>query len=260
MKSRSGQILILVLLIVVVTLAVGLSVASRNITNLKTSTQTEHSQRAFSAAEGGVEDILSRPLTPGNFPVPVGNITANVTVAASATYERTIELGDVGQIDLAGPPAATGSQIQIEWAKVGDPSESPPDTKPASVEVILVKDVAGSISQTRYYFQGDPSRTPSLETGSFSPVTFCSPTGYSLCTTIPLESGAKLLRIKPFWVKATVKVSSVGGTLPNQLYEITSTATTELGLTRKVQVSRTALPQLPAVFDYALFSENEIIK
>ncbi len=58
--KKSGQILILVLLIVVVALAVGLSVASRNITNLRSSTQTEQSQRAFTAAEGGVEDVLSR--------------------------------------------------------------------------------------------------------------------------------------------------------------------------------------------------------
>src|SRR3989338_3404772 len=99
MKKRRGQILILVLLIVVVALAVGLSVASRNITNLRTSTQTEQSQRAFSAAEGGVEDVLSKLSTIANdinvgssnsgcavagnqaiCSVPVGEITANVNV------------------------------------------------------------------------------------------------------------------------------------------------------------------------------------
>ena len=56
---KSGQILILVLLVVVVVLAIGLSVASRNITNLRTATQSEQSQRAFGAAEGGVEKVLS---------------------------------------------------------------------------------------------------------------------------------------------------------------------------------------------------------
>src|SRR3989338_6979057 len=100
MKRKSGQILILILLIVVVALAVGLSVASRNITNLRTSTQAEHSQRALSAAEGGVEDVLSRlnyvaqyittgTAVPGlvctgsgqaNCTVSVGNIDANVVV------------------------------------------------------------------------------------------------------------------------------------------------------------------------------------
>src|SRR3972149_6444629 len=101
---KQGQILILVLLAVVVILAVGLSVASRNITNLRTSTQTEQSQRAFSAAEGGVEDVLSRLSTIAqspsiatgvDVPVTVGDITANVNVKASSVYEAVVEEGTV---------------------------------------------------------------------------------------------------------------------------------------------------------------------
>ena len=89
MKSavKPGQVLILVLLVVVVALAVGLSVASRNITNVRTSTQTEESQKAFSAAEAGIESILSQGL--GSLqegpqdPVTVGGVTANVIVTKS---------------------------------------------------------------------------------------------------------------------------------------------------------------------------------
>src|SRR4030042_6419904 len=110
MKKRRGQVLVLILLIVVVALAVGLSVASRNITNLRTSTQTEHSQRALTAAEGGIEDILSRlsevaPVGAGvseEYTVPVGDISANVTVTAKTVYEATIQPGEVGQINLIG--------------------------------------------------------------------------------------------------------------------------------------------------------------
>src|SRR3990172_9534276 len=116
---KSGQILILVLLIVVVSLAVGLSVASRNLTNLKISTQTEQSQRAFSAAEGGVEDVLSRlnnissaivsqdfsgtgcvggGADTANCTIGVGNIDANVNVKSNTTYEFTLKPGEVGQV------------------------------------------------------------------------------------------------------------------------------------------------------------------
>src|SRR3990172_6222669 len=123
MKARHGQILILVLLIVVVALAVGLSIASRNITNLRTSTQTAQSQRSFSAAEGGVEDVLSQltsisafianptgPSVPGcsvsgsqaNCSVAVGDITATVNVTALPGFDSVIELGDVGQVNLQG--------------------------------------------------------------------------------------------------------------------------------------------------------------
>src|SRR3970040_1823596 len=106
---KSGQILILVLLIVVVALAVGLSVASRNITNLRTSTQTEQSQRAFTAAEGGVEDVLSRissiqatlPPEGSTIPVEVGdNVTTNVFVKASPVFEDTVVPGNVSQVKL----------------------------------------------------------------------------------------------------------------------------------------------------------------
>src|SRR3990167_6666943 len=131
MKKRRGQILILILLIVVVALAVGLSVASRNITNLRTSTQTEHSQRAFTAAEGGVEDVLSRlSQVTQNIPVgesttvevPVGELTATVQVKSSNIYEAAVQPGEVAQIDLSG--SGEGSKIQIEWAKTGDASEA----------------------------------------------------------------------------------------------------------------------------------------
>ena len=84
MKRKSGQILILILLIVVVALAVGLSVASRNITNLRTSTQAEHSQRALSAAEGGIEDVLSR----------LSTVASQVPVGGSAT----IPVQQIGEI------------------------------------------------------------------------------------------------------------------------------------------------------------------
>src|SRR3989338_1032652 len=112
MKKRRGQILILIILIVVVALAVGLSVASRNITNLRTSTQTEHSQRAFTAAEGGIEDVLSRLSTLKTDPqvtsaagktetIAVGtgiNTTVNIK-ANSGYFERPVELGEVAQLN-----------------------------------------------------------------------------------------------------------------------------------------------------------------
>ncbi|MCL5439267.1 MAG: pilus assembly PilX N-terminal domain-containing protein [Patescibacteria group bacterium] len=53
-----GQTLLIVVLIMVVSLTVGLAVASRSIVNLRTSTEEENSQRAFSAAEAGVEQLL----------------------------------------------------------------------------------------------------------------------------------------------------------------------------------------------------------
>lgn len=267
--KKQGQVLVLVLLVVVVALAIGLSVASRNITNLKTATQSERSQRAFSAAEGGVEDVLSRLNTiastnaaqianPNGFPVsvPVGSINASVVIKGASTYESAIELGTVGQVDLKD--VAGGTQIRIEWSKTGE------SVDPATIEAIeYYQPAAGTYSQRREAWQGLPGRTG--ESGSFliPSSSGCSST-YRRCATFLVDGSAvgtgKYLRIRPFWSRATVKVSALSGSIPLQTYNIESTAKTDEGLSRKVVVSRNALPSLPAAFDYAIFSSGSITK
>ncbi len=60
-RKQDGQILLVVVLVMVIALTVGLSLASRSITNLKTTTEESNSQLAFSAAEAGIERTLQNP-------------------------------------------------------------------------------------------------------------------------------------------------------------------------------------------------------
>lgn len=277
---KSGQILILVLLIVVVSLAIGLSVASRNLTNLKTSAQTEQSQRAFTAAEGGVEDVLSRlskvatDISIGSginsgctiagsqatCSVPVGStgdITANVSVLANRVYETLIDPGKVGQIDLTN----YGGSMDIEWAKSGTDEAN----SPASLEITLVcnsnpcvgfTDPATSTYKQNRFAYYISSRT---DEQGFSACPAAG-SGYACKVTLNLGStNVRFARVRPFWKSTTVKVSGGAG-FPVQIYELNSQASTDLGITRRVKVTRTALPTLPAAFDYALFSEGAIAK
>lgn len=284
MVNRSGQVLVLVLLVVVVSLAIGLSVASRNITNLKTATQSERSQRAFSASEGGVEDVLSKlnqvatDITTGSATsgcpvsgdsatctVPVGNISATVNVKSYNTFDSTIELGSVGQIDI-NPDGTLATQVRIDWGKATGALYEP------SIEVIeYYKKTDGTYDQNRKYFQGDnssPAGRAANETGPFDAPGVCIVIPGYKCAIFGLQtlgvqagpSGFRILRIRPFWDKASVKVSGVGGTIPLQSFKLESTARTDEGLTRKVEVNRNALPALPAAFDYALFSSGSITK
>lgn len=254
--KKSGQILVLVLLIVVVALAVGLSVASRNLANLKTSAQTEQSQMAFAAAEGGIEDVLSRLSQvvaggSGTQNVNIGGLTATVTITSTNIYQSTVDVGTVAQVDLTG---ASG-QIQIEWANVNDPVEA---NQPASIAVTQVSGSGSNYSQTRTAWTG--GNFPGRSENGFSSGNCTPSSAFKLCTRIPVDSGAIALRIRPFWVKTTIKVAAVGSNLPVQIYNLTSVATTPTGVTRKVQVTRTALPTLPAAFDYVLFSSGDIAK
>lgn len=274
MVNKPGQVLVLVLLVVVVALSIGLSVASRNITNLKTATQSERSQRAFSAAEGGVEDILSRLnliagdpgiAAPGgkDFPVPVGDISATVNVKSASSYTSTIDVGFAGQVDL-NPSGTTATQVKIDWGKVSDTSEEYTDSNPASIEVIQY--FADGALQDRKAFT--PFSARSNQSGFVESTVFnspsCSPSaGFRACVIVdvaPTVGSYRYLRIRPFWVKATVQVTPVSGSIPVQTYTIDSTASTNEGITRKVQVTRNALPSLPAAFDYALFSSGSITK
>ncbi len=259
MRKKAGQVLILVLLIVVVALSVGLSIAARNITNLRTSTQTEQSQRAFSAAEGGIEDVLSggqaeidRLVAAGETgdSVTVGNIDAKINVTSKSSLEDVVSEGNVAQVDLQG---ATGSEILIEWAKPSD------NSNPASVEITQVNGSSGSYTQSRFAYSGGFHGAD--EQGFSSANSGCSTVDFVYCAKIPLGVSPILLRIKPFWNSTDIRVSSVGaGTLPAQQYDVSSTATTELGIVRKVLVTKTKLPQLPASFDYVLYSEGAIVK
>ncbi len=262
MKSaeKPGQILILVLLVVVVSLAVGLSVASRNITNIRTSTQTDESQKAFSAAEGGIENVLSQGLgnlSEGNQPpVNVGNLQANVNVTKDhGVYIGSISPGQVLQLSLDTPlPAmAAGQQLKISWGLQSDSL-----TKPATLEIT---EVYGLNSQERYaYYAGAGGANETFPITSIAPSSGCG-TYYSKCVYITLHAAPHLVRIRGFWATSPIHVVGAnGGTLPTQVYTLKSTASTADGITRTVQVTKTTLPQVPAVFDYAVYSDQAIIK
>src|SRR5258706_3825652 len=56
--SEGGQVIMIVVLIMVVVLTVGLSLASRALVNVKNDVEEANSQKAFSAAEAGIEKAI----------------------------------------------------------------------------------------------------------------------------------------------------------------------------------------------------------
>src|SRR3989338_4330480 len=83
--KRNGEILILVVLIMIVALTVGLSLAARTVVNLRLSKQSEESQRAFQAAEAGVEQVLQSSASQDNLATSTSDNLAN-----NASYNTTI--------------------------------------------------------------------------------------------------------------------------------------------------------------------------
>ena len=84
LKSATGQILILFLLVLVVGVAIVLSVASRTITDIRTTTTSDESNRAYFAAEAGIEEALQE--LQGGGSIPATGLGINFpTVNTSAT-------------------------------------------------------------------------------------------------------------------------------------------------------------------------------
>lgn len=57
-SNQAGQVILTIILIMSVVLAVGLSVIQKSLSDVTTATKVEQSQRAFSAAEAGIEKTL----------------------------------------------------------------------------------------------------------------------------------------------------------------------------------------------------------
>lgn len=80
--GEKGQSLLIVVLVMVVALTVGLSVASRSITNLRIASEEQNSQAAFSAAEAGIEKALQISQT--------GNVITDQSIGTNITIKKTV--------------------------------------------------------------------------------------------------------------------------------------------------------------------------
>ena len=81
----------------IVALTVGLSIAARIVTELKISKQNEESQRAFQAAEAGIQQTIQRQESINNLdnPVPLDNNSAfstDLLLAFELLTDEVLEL------------------------------------------------------------------------------------------------------------------------------------------------------------------------
>lgn len=125
---QSGQVVIILLLVMVVSLAIGLSVVGRSLTEMSTSTNSENASRAFSAAESGIESILYDSSLP-----------SFTQYSGTRSIDNTKLTNDsVAQInwDTKMPPTGTPNGVALEYPPFGkesfaqfwlaDPCSNPP--------------------------------------------------------------------------------------------------------------------------------------
>jgi len=270
MKKNSGQALLIILLVMAVGLTVGLAVVSRSVTDISISRQEEESARVFSVAEAGIEEALKAG---AEVVLPEGMVAEGITATVKKetlgggkefVFPNAIQVGDAQTVwlvehdsdgNLIETPSYTAGSLDVCWE----------DTNPeTALEVTIFYKDGGVYKIARGAYDAEAisrgNNFSSPDTGG------CAGLGRKKILNwadfgINLDSNTFLLflRLRPLYNQAKIGVAS-SVNLPSQgtCYESTATAA-KSGITRKVQQCQ-FYKTPPAIFDYVLYSEGDLIK
>ena len=225
LQSPRGQILILFLLVLVLATAIVLSVASRTVTDIKVTSTSDESNRAYFAAEAGVEEALKKAETstgPVNFKLAFDDISTTATTELMApgvgaretyVYPFLVERDDVAQINMLRTyhnlnTGWLGSNLAIYWGT--DPAGA--NGQDQAIEVsILYHDGAG-FHISKFGFDPNPGAHPPLNN-------FCSTA--SGVQAIPAgeektDSVSEIPRTVHYEVMLNIETGDVGATGADQ--------------------------------------------
>lgn len=291
-ERLSGQALLIVMLTLAVVLSVVLSVASRSVTDVSVTTYEEEAQRAFDAAEAGVEKVLlegvpvSEEIGQARYEAsigekkPAGNefvYPANINSGETAAF-WFVSHNDNNQLvcnESAGKPCLDVSPIEFCWGNdAGDRSV---------IEVTVFYDESGqavsannyaNVKVKRYVYDSHAASHPE-NNFTQAAVTDCQVTGqdfvYStnaaqsinLAADLPGCGGpgcVLLIKTRALYNPNPLAIGLKGGLgdFPSQGETIESTGVAGES-TRKVEVFQ-GYPEIPFIFDAALFSPGGVVK
>jgi hypothetical protein len=267
MEAQRGQILLIVVLVMVTALTVGLSVAARTITNIRTSQEAENSEKAFSAAEAGIEQTLTSglPVT-GNFS---NNTSYRTTVSTISGIEFPLNNGvpilkddsyDVWLSTYPGYGNRWSGTMTLYWGQNTDSCTNSEATNTmAALEIVVLSGTLAAPQVTRHAV--DPCSQRSLS----NRFEFISPGGgpvsgktYAFRKTITVNSGF-FVRIIPLYAPVVMGVRGCDAAnaactaLPTQ-----GTVIEAVGIadnTQRKLVSYRRYPKLPTeLFPYSFFA------
>lgn len=299
-SSKSGQVVIIILLILVVVLTVGLSIATRTVTDIKVAKQTELSNRAFNAAEAGIEAVLSgqgeangvaigSSENPSNYTVSFDN--KGGVVGEAFVFSKAIVKDDTQQVWLMSHKSSDGTLdennsegknfnspgLDIYW---GNKDFSASSANTPAIELSVIYKEASDFKMSKGAYDPNNTRANNFITGVsvdnyLSPnnlrfkqsINLCN-TPFSLpCTAGELNGNVKLyaIRLRLLYNTSEPHALAVGPSdgsksLPVQGRLISSTGNAG-NVYRKVEVFE-SFPALPPIFDYVIFngSSNSLQK
>ena len=258
MKTRTGQVGLLLLVIMGLVVGIALSLASRSLGDTVLSRQESESAKAFRLAESGVEQALNA-LRQDNTTTSTlnlsgeGDFSGTTSIGGSTSFGLYVKEGEQAHLDVTTFAPGT---LTVQWTKTTDNRENPntcsagSGNSPAAIEVIAHKsDGTASFSYLNPY-----GCTP--ETNGFGNTAVTGTNGYLSQATYSVASGVTAVRIRPIYADSTIAVSGPG--LSTQLYLIQSKAAGG-DAQKEIEVKR-GLDAPASVFDYALISGSSIEK
>ncbi len=289
MKEESGQVVIILLLVMVLALAIGLSVIGRSINEISTSTKTEDSTRAFSAAEAGIERLLysgsggTNSITFSN-QSQTKNLEYNSDLPRAQTALEYPPFGkeSFAQFWLANPENLSAAYTQGSFdLYFGDGTAdytSKPDNQPAIEVKVIIYSPSGSGYYSKAYFydsKNDRAGGNSFDTCKAKNQTIDTNTSagrlFYCAVSVPPGVGAVYKENAndiPVMVRARMLYSNIShplalkptgsGSLPFQAVIYKST-----GVAGDTQRTLSIFQQklvMPQIFDYALFSAGDLSK
>lgn len=259
-SNQNGQALLLIVLVMIIALTVGLSLISRSITSIKTSTEEANSQKALSAAEAGVEQSIksNAPIgessfgTDTKFETTITQVNGTSFLVNGGDTVQRDDSADVWLSDYSTESAKlylnpTSASVTINFGT---------DSTPCNNPAVVVDVVSGSkASPVINKYSYDPCATRRTVNNFTPPVSGGSVIdGISFTNKTPAMSvvSGLFLRITPVYHDGSLGVTS-NVALPAQGSVISSTGTTGTAK-RKITVFQ-GFPKIPAeFFPYSLFS------
>lgn len=291
-KNQAGQALLIVVLSLSVVLIIVLFIVSRSITDITVSVKDEDALRAFSAAEAGIEKALLTGASTGELSLGDASFDASVSSFAEGqqevVYPFKLTSGEEGTfwfvghdedgfLTCTGVTCFSGSSMRIAWGDKntnGDQDESPAIevtvyylTTPGDFSTIRTAQFVvdpNDVRRVTNNFSADAGvgYTVSGEEFAFTKTMNFSDIGISNSTTANI---LQFIKVKLLYnTSAGHKIAlSVSGDVTNTLLPSQGTVVDSLGqynqANRRISVYR-LFPEIPAIFDYALFTKTDIVK
>lgn len=280
MKNQRGQILLIVVLTMIVALTVGLSIASRIVTELRLSRQNEESQRAFQAAEAGIEQTLKQEQSISSA-VNFDENSASFTTEFSAESGSSLLINNGQEVDQAVGadvwlsdysndqnllflnPMGNGSAVSITlyWKTPNQTSclSGSGDVTAPALEVAVLAGSVDDPTLSKYVYEASGcARISGAVQGTSGSYTIGSSNQqFRNAATITVTNGL-IMKVIPIFNSGLIGITAVSNgnpiAFPAQGSVVESTGTAG-NTVRKVTYFR-SFPQLPLeVFPYSLISQ-----